>query len=177
MPESDVLYTFVSHIGGKNAKVEIYRDRIEWARPRGMSGGKIAAGVMTLGLSVLATGVKNGKAGTEMIPVKNISSVATKRDGILNTIASVITSGNTIDFRVSHAEAASIREILNDLILGKPEAAMAAAQAAPPPPPEVPAAAAPNVAEQLQQLAGLRDAGILTEDEFSAKKAEILARM
>jgi hypothetical protein len=31
--------------------------------------------------------------------------------------------------------------------------------------------------EQLRQLAELRDAGILSEEEFAAKKAEILARM
>ncbi|MFJ6931098.1 SHOCT domain-containing protein [Streptomyces nigra] len=31
--------------------------------------------------------------------------------------------------------------------------------------------------EQLRQLAELRDAGILSEEEFTSKKAEILARM
>ncbi|XHM63343.1 SHOCT domain-containing protein [Streptomyces nigra] len=31
--------------------------------------------------------------------------------------------------------------------------------------------------EQLRQLAELRDAGILAEEEFTSKKAEILARM
>lgn len=34
-----------------------------------------------------------------------------------------------------------------------------------------------DVTDQLQKLASLRDAGILTEDEFSTKKAELLARM
>ena len=48
-----------------------------------------------------------------------------------------------------------------------------------------PAAPAPALApqsggtpvEQLRQLAELRDAGILSEEEFTSKKAEILARM
>ena len=31
--------------------------------------------------------------------------------------------------------------------------------------------------DQLQRLGQLRDAGILTEDEFQAKKSEILSRM
>ncbi|MFE0356355.1 MULTISPECIES: SHOCT domain-containing protein [Streptomyces] len=31
--------------------------------------------------------------------------------------------------------------------------------------------------EQLRQLAELRDVGILSEEEFTSKKAEILARM
>lgn len=43
---------------------------------------------------------------------------------------------------------------------------------------EAPAAAPrADVGEQLVQLASLRDAGVLTEDEFTAKKAELLARM
>ena len=63
-------------------------------------------------------------------------------------------------------------------------AAAAQAQAAPPAPAPAPEAAAPEAAapeaisseqiEMLKQLAGLKDQGILTEDEFAAKKAEIL---
>lgn len=40
-----------------------------------------------------------------------------------------------------------------------------------------PVAAAPDLTVQLQQLAALRDAGVLTEEEFAAKKADILARI
>ena len=40
-----------------------------------------------------------------------------------------------------------------------------------------PAAAAPSISDQIQQLAQLRDAGHLTEAEFQAKKAELLSRM
>jgi uncharacterized membrane protein YdbT with pleckstrin-like domain len=36
---------------------------------------------------------------------------------------------------------------------------------------------APNVAEQIQQLAMLRDQGHITPEEFEAKKAELLGRM
>lgn len=39
------------------------------------------------------------------------------------------------------------------------------------------AATSENLAEQLKQLASLRHAGILTEEEFAAKKADLLARM
>jgi hypothetical protein len=63
-------------------------------------------------------------------------------------------------------------------------AAAAQAQAAPPDPapvyePAAPEAAAPEAAEssdieQLKQFAALRDQGILTEEEFAAKKAQIL---
>jgi hypothetical protein len=43
-------------------------------------------------------------------------------------------------------------------------------------PPEAAPAAAPqdDLAAQLESLAKLRDQGILTEEEFSAKKAQIL---
>jgi hypothetical protein len=49
----------------------------------------------------------------------------------------------------------------------------AAAQAPPPPPP--PTAGQPDMIEQLKQLAELRDQGILTEEEFAAQKAKLLA--
>ena len=46
----------------------------------------------------------------------------------------------------------------------------------PPPPPEQPAAPAESdMLTQLQQLGQLRDAGVLTEEEFAAQKAKILA--
>lgn len=47
-------------------------------------------------------------------------------------------------------------------------------QLPPPPPPPPPG---PDLLEQLKKLAELRDAGVLTDDEFQAKKAEILARL
>jgi hypothetical protein len=58
-------------------------------------------------------------------------------------------------------------------------AAAAEAQAAPPAPAPEEEAAAPEAAEstdieQLKQFAALRDQGILTEEEFAAKKAQIL---
>ncbi|MGZ0067870.1 DUF4429 domain-containing protein [Microbacterium arborescens] len=37
--------------------------------------------------------------------------------------------------------------------------------------------AAPDLADQIGKLASLRDAGVLTEEEFAAKKADLLARM
>lgn len=45
---------------------------------------------------------------------------------------------------------------------------------APPPQPAPAAPAQPDFTTQLTQLAQLRDAGILTEEEFAAKKAQIL---
>ncbi len=46
----------------------------------------------------------------------------------------------------------------------------------PPPPPPAPAAEAPDMLDQLQKLGELRTAGVLTEAEFAAQKAKILAQ-
>lgn len=42
---------------------------------------------------------------------------------------------------------------------------------------QVPAAPQVDITEQLKKLASLRDAGILTDEEFATKKAELLARL
>ena len=50
-------------------------------------------------------------------------------------------------------------------------------QQAPPPPPPPPAApAGDDMLDQLKQLGELHDAGVLTDDEFAAQKAKILAQ-
>src|SRR5688572_27510564 len=49
------------------------------------------------------------------------------------------------------------------------------AQQAPPPPPQPAAPAQTDVIGQLQKLGELKAAGILTEEEFAAQKAKILA--
>ena len=46
---------------------------------------------------------------------------------------------------------------------------------APPPPPPPPADDGPDMLDQLQKLGELRAAGVLTEAEFAAQKAKILA--
>lgn len=48
---------------------------------------------------------------------------------------------------------------------------------APPPPPPPPAPAEPTVDEKLRSLAKLRDDGIITPEDFEAKKAEILEQL
>ncbi|MFH5879742.1 hypothetical protein [Arthrobacter sp. NA-172] len=91
----------------------IYPDRVEWTRA-GLSGGKLMAGAATLGLSMLATGVRN--KDTEMIPVRSITSITSKK-GLANTVVSVIVPGNTIDFRISHGEAKAVKATLQRLML------------------------------------------------------------
>jgi two-component system phosphate regulon response regulator OmpR len=66
---------------------------------------------------------------------------------------------------------ARIKSVLRR-IQAKPEAPAAAQPQQP-----APAAAVPGLADQINQLAMLRDQGHLTEAEFQAKKAELLGRM
>ncbi|QTX06145.1 SHOCT domain-containing protein [Agromyces archimandritae] len=87
---------------------------------------------------------------------------------------------NTITFRVSKDEAAQFRSAVLDairqldaaanptVVIQQPSSAAGTASAS---------SASPDPSAQLQQLAALRDSGILTEAEFASKKAEILARM
>lgn len=51
----------------------------------------------------------------------------------------------------------------------------AQAPAPPPPPAPAPSSGGGNTIEQLKQLGELRDAGVLTDTEFEAQKAKVLA--
>jgi len=113
MTNEQPIHTFTSHVAGKNARVSIFPDRVEWSRA-GISAGKITAGIMTGGLSMLATGVRN--KDTEMIPVRAITSVSTKKE-LMNTTVNVMASGSIIGFRVSHGEADKVKSTLQGLMV------------------------------------------------------------
>lgn len=103
------------------------------------------------------------------------------RPGLLGTMArTAVVAGTATAVSGSVARKQQARDV---------ESAQAAAyrqqQAAPPapaaaPPPPAPAAPAGppkdmnQIIEQLKQLGQLRDAGVLTEDEFAAQKARLL---
>ncbi|HEY4252133.1 MAG TPA: SHOCT domain-containing protein [Roseomonas sp.] len=100
----------------------------------------------------------------ETIPLSKITSVETK--SLLGyRLLRLHTSHDELAFKTFEGktifEAAYAR--LEELRHGSPGVAAAAP--------------AKSVTDQLRKLADLRDAGILTEDEFSAKKTELLARI
>jgi hypothetical protein len=170
---------FKSHVAGKNADVAVYFDRIEWTKEGRMgTASKLALGAATLGTSMIATGV-SGKKGTEVIPIKSISSVVTKKDGLRFTAVQVITVGNTIDFRVGHGEADGIRACLIDLMLDKHptqniSATSIAPEVAPAPSAPAPTASTLSVADEIKKLVELRDLGALTDIEFDEQKKRLL---
>lgn len=144
---SGILFEGTSHDAGRNAKVTLYADRVERVKEAKMSS------------------LSRARQDTEVTPVRSVTSVQAKKDGMLFTKVTVFASGNNIDFRFGHDEALRFKDALMKLVL-QPTATAAPA-----------AAAGPDLADQLSKLAALRDQGILTEAEFAAKKADILSRM
>lgn len=166
------LLTVTSHISGKNAKVSVYPDRIEWEKPKSISGAKVTAAVLTAGLSAAATGGVTSRAGTgtEVIYIDAISSVTTKRDTMFNDVVSVVAAGNTIDFRVSKAEAEQLKATILQ--------ARSTARTTPTAPRAQPVTSSvisePSIADRVRQLSELHAAGVLSDDEFAAAKAKAL---
>lgn len=162
-------HQFTSHIDGKNAKVSIYPDRVEWDQPRSVSKGKMWGAALTGGLSLAATGVKSNKTGgSVMIPVRSITSVSVKRDGMMNSIVLVQSAGGEAAFRVSHAEGKIVKETLLSLVNQAHDPRPTAIHA------PAPIAVELSAADKIQQLATLYAQGVLTDEEFSAGKAKAL---
>ncbi|TVR28402.1 MAG: SHOCT domain-containing protein [Ilumatobacter sp.] len=94
------------------------------------------------------------------------------RPGLLGTAARTAVVVKTADAVASNSAAKRQARAA----AAAPAAPAAPATPAPaPPPPAAPAGGlTDDVVDQLKKLAELRDAGILTEDEFGAKKAKLL---
>ncbi len=154
------LMEFTSHIDGRNAKVAIYPDRIEWDRRSLRAPGGATGAVLTGGLSLLAM---HSRRDSNMIPVRMIQGVTTHRAGLSYTTVRVATAGDVTEMRVTKAQAEQVKNLLLQLMSGP------APHAAPPAP-----APSSSVADELRKLAELRDAGVLSDAEFAAQKARLL---
>jgi hypothetical protein len=159
LPEGAV-WRGVSHDAGRNSIVTLYPDRIERTKP-----------TSRMSLTGMLAG---GPEDVEVIPMKSISSVQARRGAWYHDVT-VFASGNTIVFSVDAADAEKLRGLIMDQVLG------GSAHAAPPAAPAAPAAPAPPsgdaLIEQIKKLGELRDAGILTPEEFESKKADLLGRL
>jgi hypothetical protein len=144
--DAGALFVGMSHEAGRNSKVTLYADRIERVKERSRMS------------------VSKARQDTEVTPVKAVTSVQAKKDGIAFTKVVVYAAANNIDFRFRHEDAQAFKNALMGLVLAEPTPAAASA-------------AAPDIAEQIKKLADLRDQGVLTEDEFQQKKTELLAKM
>lgn len=140
---SGALFVGQSHESGRNSVVTLFPDRVERVKAKSLGS------------------ISRANQDAEVIPVRSVSSVQAKKDGVLFTKVTVYASGNTIEFRFPHDDAARFKAALQQLLLA-------------PAPSATPATAPVDVADQLAKLAALRDQGVLTEDEFAAQKAKVL---
>jgi len=101
--------------------------------------------------------------GTEVIPIDKISSVSTRKTMVW-THVNVIASGQTIEFKSNEWMGPALKAKILELV-NAPKSSPSAV------------AAAPDPAEQLAKLAELHKAGVLTDEEFSTKKAELLKKI
>lgn len=157
---SGPLMEFTSHVEGRNAKVAIYDDRIEWGRSSWRPPGGAGAAVLTGGLSLALPG---SRRDTKMIPIRQVQGVSTHRGGLSFTVVRVATAADVVEFRVGRTQADEIKATITRLMLTGPTSA--AAPVAP---------ASTSVADELMKLAQLRDAGALTEEEFASQKSRLL---
>lgn len=96
--ETTPIRKYKSRIEGKNADVEIFQDRVEW--------------------SVTKTGRKRSHSA-EMMPIRHVSSVTSKKDGLGHTKVVLVASGNTVEFRLPHGQAEEALGIIRRLLLGE----------------------------------------------------------
>jgi hypothetical protein len=154
---SGVLFRASSSEVGRNSQVTLLADRIERVKERSRLS------------------VSGAHQDVEVTPLSAVSSVQAKKDGLAFTKVIVFASGNNIEFRFRHDDAHRFRDIITEQILQR-DGASSGPQATPPVA-ENAAVLALDPSDQLRKLAELKDAGIITEEEFAEKKTEILGRM
>jgi len=177
---------FEAQVAGTNATVTVYNDRIEYMKPKDVSGGKIAAAVMTGGLSLLATGVTDNKSGgTAVIPTRQITSVTSRNDGLRYSVMSITTAGATLDFRSSKSDIARAMPIIMRLVnsggqpvdVSQSNQQQVVVNVTAPATPPASISEPTDVHEQLLKLKSLLDAGVLTQEEYDTKRSALVAQL
>ncbi len=112
--------------------------------------------------------IKDGRMSktTEDFPLDKISSIQWSSRLALGTII-VFASGNKAEIKnVNKDDGKEMVDLLRGRLSSPSARDMAPA-----------ASEQPDVMEQLKKLGELRDAGVVTDEEFEAKKADLLARL
>jgi hypothetical protein len=164
--EPQAIFEVMASNEGKNARVRLLPDRLEWEKTRGISAAKVLAGIPTLGAN---------SAAFDMLPLSAITSLSLRKDGLNHQMVVVQTAGGAIEFRVSRYNAADFRlAVINQMQVSAATPTKVEVQSSTPV--GQPAPPTFDLADQIQKLASLRDAGILTEEEFQLKKSQLLER-
>jgi hypothetical protein len=178
---------FESEIVGDRSVVTVYNDRIEWAKKSGgLSAGKITAGVLTGGVSLVATGVGKGSyagkksTSLDIIRLDAVSGIASQAADKKRVTVIVNAGFQALGMTLPKKEAEQVARVLNNLITAARARPAVAAPVTVQVAPMTAAAPAPiqaspqNAAEQIAKLAELRAQGILSDEEFAAAKAKAL---
>jgi hypothetical protein len=102
-------------------------------------------------------------AGTTVIPTQSIATVSSRNSG-LNSIVSIASSGADINFETSSVSGPFLRDLIQQL------------RATPSGPPAA-GESSEDVGAKLRTIADLHASGVLSDDEFAEKKAELLKRL
>jgi hypothetical protein len=117
--------------------------------------------------------VKDGviSKATEDFPLEKISSVQWS-SGLASGTITIFASGNKAEIKnVNKDDGKSLTDLLRAVITGQ-AAVGARADESP-----TGGSSSEDIFDQLRKLGELRDAGIVTAEEFEKKKAELLSRM
>ncbi len=121
---------------------------------------------------VLFFAKKVGGYDLESFPYGNISSLEQGKEMMTGGTLKFFASGNTVTMKWINTRKNNLGEFMT-LVQSRMNEAKTSLSF--PPPSADPGGM--DIADQIKKLADLRDAGILSEDEFSAKKAELLQRL
>lgn len=150
----------------------------EKARAKAVKKGVAVDGAIAVGhswldgmnqfLIVFPDRVQRIGGGNEVIPMSRISSVETAREGNFSVLE-VHTSGNTLKFKGDpfHDSVARLHSVILELMMTSTASSPTSASGA----------AGVDITDQLRKLGELHQAGIVTDEEFATKKAELLERL
>ncbi len=147
--DSEVVVEAMSREDGKNSTVRVYRDRIEWLKQESISS------------------LPRSKSDPPVIPLHTVRSVKARTDGPLFSKVLIRTERSTVVFRMHSPQAVEVRDIIQDLLAGRPVASVEST---------APSAAAPAPepgGDDLRQLELLRDEGFLTSEQFEEARAQL----
>jgi len=101
---------------------------------------------------------------SEEIPLSNISGIVDRKGMAFGHIIVTGAGGITTEFKnINKNRISELMEAIRSHLSAGPKVQQPVG--------------APDLVEQIRSLGELRDAGVLTEEEFSAKKADLLQRM
>jgi hypothetical protein len=129
--------------------------------------------------------INQGVKGDKRIPLTSVVAVQFKKAGLTDGYLQLTIPGgvesrggwaqsgsdeNTVTFNRRQQPAfEALRDQLEERLVERSRSAGMGAASPVTPPADIP--------EQIRKLAALRDDGVLTDEEFAAKKAELLAKM